>query len=221
MLHKTARKVIKMIQSFKRNLFILSFALICPAIMAAAQPVSPSSDYNYWNDEDKGFSEGTHFMLGYSTNIPNEYLGFDFGFTRTNGIGAYFDFKMSPQSLDISSTLYDDITVEKADTLYHDPLIDTLSSWISYNAGITKPLGKNTCLYGGLGLSIFHSYQQRLDPVGWLGANGYYWIEDTAKKEYKVNVSAGFYRRFAKYLYIKIGGDLVPLGFAAGLGLAL
>jgi opacity protein-like surface antigen len=199
-------------------LMLLSFlALIVIHSPAWAQV----EKYNYNDDEGPGFNSGTRLILGYAANISNQYLGFTLGFTRPRTWGIFLDYKMNTASLGIAPYLYD-YTVAYVETVYTaDTLKDTRNSWISVNAGVTWPVSDRFCSYLGLGLSFNRAYRQYYEPYGNMGDHGYYWINDETNSTVNLNVAGGVYYKLGRYFYLQLGGDLKPLGLAAGLGLAL
>jgi hypothetical protein len=176
--------------------------------------------YNYYDDEGPGFNSGNRIMLGYGANIPNQYLGFTLAFARPRTWGLFLEYKMNVTSLDIAPYLTD-YSVQHVEEVFRDTLKDQRSSWITVNGGVTRPLNDHLCAYLGLGLSFREAYRQYRDPYGALGDNGYYWIKDGANSTVNLNLTGGLYWKLGRYFYLQLGGDLKPLGLAAGLGLAL
>jgi len=178
--------------------------------------------YNYYDDEGPGFNSGNRLVLGYAVNIPSQYVGFTLGFTRPKTWGLFLDFKMNTTSLEIAPYLYDDLTVEYVETHYTaDTLKDNSSSWVSVNCGMTRPLNDHFCSYLGLGASFHKAYLQYREPYEGMGDKGYYWINDDANSTVNLNATGGIYYKLGRYFYLQLGGELNPLGLAAGLGLAL
>jgi opacity protein-like surface antigen len=201
----------------KASVLLGFLALIIIPSPAGAQ----GEKYNYNDDEGPGFNSGTRLILGYAANIPNQYVGFTLGFTRPRTWGLFLDYKMNTTSLEIAPYLYD-YTPEYVDTTYwSDTLIDHNNSWISVNAGLTRPINDRFCAYLGLGISFRKAYLQYYEPQGNNGDNGYYWINDDANSTVNLNVTGGVYYKLGRYFYLQLGGDIKPLGLAAGLGLSL
>lgn len=198
-----------------------SFTLGMLALIIVHSPAwAQVEKYNYNDDEGPGFNSGTRLILGYTANIPNQYVGFTLGFSRPRTWGIFMDFKMNTTSLEIAPYLYD-YTPEYVDTTYwSDTLKDRKSSWISVNAGLTRPLNDHFCAYLGLGTSFRKAYLQYYEPQGSNGDNGYYWINDDANSTVNLNVTGGIYYKLGRYFYLQLGGDIRPLGLVAGLGLA-
>ncbi|MDO9390753.1 MAG: hypothetical protein Q7U71_03155 [bacterium] len=204
----------------RRSSFILGLlALIIVHSPACAQV----EKYNYNDDEGPGFNSGTRLILGYSANIPNQYLGFNMGFTRPRTWGIFVEFKMNYTSLEIAPYLFDDLSVydeEQTIRSLSDTFIGARDSWISLNTGITRPLNDRFCSYLGLGVSFRRVYRQYYEIYGNMGDNGYFWINDDANSTVNLNVTGGVYCKLGRYFYLQLGGDLRPLGLVAGLGLA-
>jgi len=198
-----------------------SFILGLLALIMVHSPAGAQVEkYNYNDDEGPGFNSGTRLILGYTANIPNQYVGFTLGFSRPRTWGIFLDYKMNTTSLDIAPYLYD-YTPEYVNTIYwSDTLKDHSSSWISVNAGMTRPLNDRFCSYLGLGISFRKAYLQYYEPQGNNGDNGYYWINDDANSTVNLNVTGGVYCKLGRYFYLQLGGDIRPLGLVAGLGLA-
>jgi len=180
--------------------------------------------YNYNDDEGPGFNSGTRLILGYAANIPNQYLGFTLGFTRPKTWGIFLDYKMNTASLEIAPYLYGDLSVydeEQTIRSLSDTFIGVRDSWISVNAGITRPLNDRFCSYMGIGISFHRVYRQYYEIYGNMGDNGYFWINDDANSTVNLNATGGIYCKLGRYFYLHLGGDTRPLGLVAGLGLAL
>jgi opacity protein-like surface antigen len=205
-------------KSFFQTVLILS-ALFSTAM---AQTPPPGSEFDYWQDDDFSFNGSTRLFLGYTATIPSQNLGFTFGFTRPHAWGLYADYKMNIETLEIANYLYDDLTVEYVEKeYYYDTLIDIRSYWVTIDAGITWPLSRYFCGYGGAGVSFHKFYRQYHEPYGYKGDNGYYWINDETTSSVGLNLSAGVLYRLGRYLFLQLGGDIKPLGVAASVGLCL
>ena len=192
------------------------------ALIVIHSPAGAQEKFNYNDEEGSGFNSGTCLMLGYAANIPNQYVGFNLGFTRPKTWGIFLDFKMNTTSLEIAPYLYDDLTVDYVEEFYTaDTLKDNRSSWVSINCGMTRPLNNSFCTYLGLGAAFHKAYLQYREPYDGMGDHGYYWINDDANSTINLNVTGGIYYKLGHYFYLQIGGDLNPLGLVAGLGLGL
>lgn len=208
-----------MLKTMRTAPVLLSFLAL---IVIHSPAFSQVEKYNY-DDEAPGFNSGNRIMLGYAANAPNQYLGFNLGFTRPRTWGIFLEFKMNPTSLEIAPYLYDDLSVydeEQTIRSLSDTFIGIRDSWISVNAGITRPLNDRFCSYIGLGISFHRVYRQYYEIYGNLGDNGYFWINDDANSTVNPNVTAGIYYKLGRYFYLQLGGNTQPLGLAAGLGLA-
>ncbi len=194
------------------------------ALVVIHSPAGAQEKFNYNDEEGPGFNSGTRLILGYAANIPNQYVGFNLGFTRPRTWGIFLDFKMNTASLEIAPYLYDDLSVydeEQTIRSLSDTFIGVRDSWISVNTGITRPLNDRFCSYLGLGVSFHRVYRQYYEIYGSMGDNGYFWINDDANSTVNLNVTGGVYYKLGRYFYLQLGGDLRPLGLVAGLGLGL
>ncbi|MBI5805440.1 hypothetical protein HZA73_05290 [candidate division TA06 bacterium] len=208
-----------MLKALKAGLFLTIFAAL---IIVPGQTQAQGDKYNYLDEEGPGFNSGTRIILGYTANIPNQYIGFTLGFSRSRTYGLFLEYKMDLTLLEISPYLSENLTVEDVETaFYADTLKDTGYSWISVNSGITWPINDRFCSYLGLGASFHKAYRQYREPyTGGISADGSYWVRDDANSTVNLNVTGGIYCKLGRYLYMQLGGDIRPLGLVAGLGLA-
>jgi len=207
-----------------RMLRISSFTLGLLALIIVHSPAwAQVEKYNYNDEEGPGFNSGTRLILGYAANIPNQYLGFTFGFSRPRTWGLFLEYKMDLTTLEIAPYLSENLTVEDVeDIFYADTLKDSRYSWISVNGGITWPINDRFCSYLGLGASFHKAYRQYREPyTGGISADGSYWVRDDANSTVNFNATGGVYCKLGRYFYLQLGGDIRPLGLAVGLGLAL
>ena len=120
---------------------------------------------------------------------------------------------------DINKKIIFQQTLNKAENIFEDDLIDTDKKWISVNIGITRVLSGKMVIYGGLGISMLDVYRQYHDRFEILGKNGKYWIKEKENSITKMNALTGLLYHFKKPNWtIQTGIELQPFGISFGIG---
>ena len=164
------------------------------------------------------FKSTDHYIFGYVANIPEQLLGFSFTKTSPKKIGFYLDLKCSLPMYVGADDFYDDISVNEAEYVLFDYLLDVDNSWFSVNAGLTKTLSKHVVFYCGFGFSTRNRYQQYEDELGILGDEGEYLIENKSKYKQEINAFSGLIVTIGSGWTIQFGPESQPDGFSIGFG---
>ena len=160
------------------------------------------------------FKEGNHFAVGYAGNIPNEWLGLCLFSTKSEGVGFYFDLKVSVPMIYGGDDFYDNISIHQAEG-WGDNLTDTEDGWISANLGLTAVLSSSLAFYAGVGYTANTDYRNYYDEFHILGTNGSYWVEGDTEES--VNVLGGLLVVLGDNWGLQVGGETSPGGVTAGV----
>ncbi|MCK5050971.1 MAG: hypothetical protein KAS53_04490 [Candidatus Cloacimonetes bacterium] len=164
------------------------------------------------------FKSKDQYIFDYVANIPEQLLGFSITKTTPKKIGFYLDLKCSLPMYVGADDFYDDISVDEAEFVLFDYLLEVDDSWLSVNAGLTKVLSKHVVFYCGLGFSTRNRYQQYKDEFGILGDEGEYWIENKSKFKQEINAFSGLIVNIGSGWTIQFGPESQPDGFSIGFG---
>lgn len=164
------------------------------------------------------FKSKDQYIFGYVANIPEQLLGFSITKTTPKKIGFYLDLKCSLPMYVGADDFYDDISVDEAEFVLFDYLLEVDDNWLSVNAGLTKVLSKHVVFYCGLGFSTRNRYQQYKDEFGILGDEGEYWIENKSKFKQEINAFSGLIVNIGSGWTIQFGPESQPDGFSIGFG---
>jgi len=160
----------------------------------------------------------TYTMLGYTANVPSQFLGFFLASSRPRGIGPYFDLKLTVPFRDQGDDFYENISVNRAENIFGDRLIGKDDEWITVTVGATSRIHDDLTMYGSLGIAYYTAYRHYKDPTESLGYHGEYWIEDESKSETTLTGQLGFLIRTSPKWALQIGGQAQPTGITLGLG---
>ena len=161
----------------------------------------------------------TYTIVGFTANLPMEYFGLCIAGSRPEKIGLYLDLKTSISFKSGGDDFYENISVNKAENIFGDNLIDTSDSWTSFNAAGTKRISGQVTIYLGLGVSLYRKYRQYKDEFEILGDHGEYWIEDESESKTTLNTLGGiFIVPSESKITIQFGVEGQPAGFTAGIG---
>lgn len=178
------------------------------------QPKREASLQATQSEENKSF---IRYSIGYSANIPSQLLGICL-FSISNKIGFYGDLKFGGMLLgNDNSDYYENISINKAESIFGDKLLEKGDGSFAINLGITQNVLKKSFLYGGLGYSSIYGYRRYYDPFEILGDNGKYWIDDPDKKGGNINLFGGIIILTGNNVSLLLGGCSKPAGFNFGI----
>jgi hypothetical protein len=163
----------------------------------------------------------TYAILGYTANIPDQFLGFFFASSRPHGFGPYVDLKLTVPFRDQGNDFYDNISVNKAENIFGDRLIGKDDEWITVMLGATSRIRSDLTMYGAAGLAFYTAYRQYKDPYEILGHHGEYWIEDESKSETTLTGQLGFLLRTSPKWALQIDAQAQPTGVTLGIASVL
>jgi len=185
----------------KKIIFILLFMVL--------------SFVNLYGFKGSSLMDGNHFFVGYVVNIPTEYFGVVFLYTRSKAIGFFLDAKLSlPGEPD---PYYSTITKWEAEVFYGDPKIGNRSTYFTTNIALTWVFSKRFGLYAGLGYTIFTKYNQYDDLTNILGDT--YWIKVDEKEG--LNFLGGLMFIFIEDIASHVGLETNPFGVTVGIDFKL
>jgi len=151
--------------------------------------------------------------IGLSSNITAQTWGIVLSMIETDETsGVFFDFKMSFPLISASDNFYDNISLNKAENILNDRLIDVKDSWISINVGAMVEIYKYLSLYFGLGASFYSEYRKYYDRFEILGRYGKYWIENNQKDTTYFDMLYGVIITPVSWLPISVGYEKNPKG---------
>jgi hypothetical protein len=160
--------------------------------------------------------QGPYVGVGYVVNAPNMFLGAGVVvLPRPGWPGLYVDIKTTHDPPSRNAYYEPDITVAMAEG-FGDLLFRSAEAWTSVNAALVWPVGSETAIYGGAGLtreSVFLEYQ---DPAEERGRSGFYWIDDPAVSADHLNVLGGIFVQAGRRLVFQFGAELRPIGATVG-----
>lgn len=161
-----------------------------------------------------------NLSFGYSANVPQEIIGFNFFMIPPKSIGFYLDLKTDITSLKTTGdNYYDNITIGQAEG-WGDELLQEDKGYMSINVGATKMLTSRLAAYIGTGLTIVSKYRQYYDSTHILGYDGEYWISG-GDTEYGINGLGGIIFVLPSDFFIQLGGEINPSGATLGFGKVL
>ncbi|GAB4374936.1 MAG: hypothetical protein Kow0042_19930 [Calditrichia bacterium] len=195
------------------------FFLIC--IILSISRIAYSQE-NQTTKQATNFKNKFYSIIGYSANVPKELIGLHLFRLSPKRIGFYIDFKFnSLKNYNKRNDFYENISVNKAENVFSDELINNEKLWISINFAITKVLFNQLAIYAGLGYTESYSYRQYYDSLEILGKYGKYWIEDNNYKDSDINLMSGFFIQIDKAWIFQVGGELYPSGITIGIGYSI
>lgn len=168
------------------------------------------------NNKNISLKSRKHLFIGYTTNIPNQFLGFSLFSTNPKKIGLYIDMKGPFAFRSESDNFYDNISVNKAENIFGDSKVSTDEDWLTMNLGVTKTIFANTLLFIGAGYSDHTYYNQYYDEFEILGSNGKYWIE--RKSDSGINLFGGSMIIISNKVILQFGASSFPGSLILGLG---
>ena len=168
------------------------------------------------DNENISLKNKKHSFIGYTTNIPNQFLGFSIFSTHPRNIGLYLDMKGPFGFRSESDDFYENISVNKAENIFGDSKISTDDDWLTMNIGITKVILNKMLLFIGAGYSDNTHYNQYYDEYEILGSNGKYWIE--RKSNSGVNFFGGSMFIVSDKIILQFGASSFPSSLILGIG---
>ena len=184
-------------------------SLLLVALLLSMSPTSVSAATSKAGHND--------FVISYVANIPKQPVGFGLLMLRPNGWGMYGDVKWGVGVPD--DELYENISVNEAENIYGDTLLEQRDSWISINVGAARALfQRKVALYAGAGISLSSHYRRYYDSFEILGKNGRYWIPDETADHTEINFLGGIHWFPTEKLSISLGAEVQPTGITLGLG---
>jgi|GEM_PF-1117982 len=164
------------------------------------------------------FKKNSHGVFGYTINIPNQFIGLYGGKFDPDKTSFYFEIKTSTiSSISSKDEFYESISVNKAENIYGDKLIDTDKQYSSVNLCFTNVLSNHVLFFAGVGLSFIYSYKQYKDELEILGKHGEYWIEE--KSETKINILFGIIFPLNDKMGLSLGYQIEPSGLNIGINI--
>ena len=165
------------------------------------------------------FKSGDTKIFGFVTNLPQQFVGFNFVKLSNTNLGVFIDMKAGlPIRTNDDDDFYDNISVNKAENIFGDQLLNKDNHWFSINAGSTKVISQYTAIYVGLGVSLYSEYRQYKDDFEILGDNGKYWIENDDKSKTTINALGGIIFKINPTWVMQIGAEAQPTGISIGFG---
>jgi len=157
--------------------------------------------------------------FGLSSNIVAKTWGFNLSAVDIKETtGLFIDFKTSLPTIIGSENFYNNISLNKAENIFHDRLIKIQNNWLSINVGILAELHKYYALYFGLGVSWFTQYRQYKDNSEILGKHGEYWIENENVSTTNFDLLSGILITPSRHVMIQVGYEKKPYGINLGIG---
>ena len=153
--------------------------------------------------------------FGYAGNIPEVPFGFTFGVSYFEKIGWYLSLKLSANPVS-DNEYYGDISINKAENIFHDKRTGTKGQYFEFTLGINKRIINPVFIFCGLGYSHWSEYLNYRDEFEILGKNGSYYIDGGENTAINLNFGAGFIMQNGWYL--SIGGNTAPGGVDLGIG---
>jgi opacity protein-like surface antigen len=152
--------------------------------------------------------------FGFTTNIPNQWLGFCLFYAEPGQVGLYLDLKTGVPVTPGGDDLYEHISVSQAES-WGDPLRDKKNTWLSMNVGATFPVASRLAIYAGAGYSNNSKVRNYYDPLQILGTNGSYWVKD-GDTNY-LNGIGGVLIILGPSWGLQVGGEAKPRGVTSGI----
>lgn len=161
--------------------------------------------------------------LAYGKDVIDlEYAPRSSVYENAFGVGYY-------QMEDEGIGLYGNVlaTISKREPLYPslnvtsfgDPVVATYKELSMINIGATKKLHENFGIYAGIGYASAKAVAQKQDPLGILGSNGTYYVNDPQQDNSGANLNAGIILmldKFALNIGINSFTGTAYFGFGAG-----
>jgi hypothetical protein len=181
--------------------------LFCQLLFAS--PPGPTSD----------LSNRKIIAAGYIANIPKQFLGIYVLTINPKNIGFYFDMKFDLKLKNSHSDYYENISINKAENIFHDQLLGHDRSYTTFDLGMTKRISKGFSLYSALGITAIYYYRQYHDIYEILGNHGNYWIDDSPKSATQINFMGGFAFLISPKVIFHSSINVQPFGLNVGLGI--
>jgi hypothetical protein len=155
-----------------------------------------------------------HNALGFSANVPKQFLGFSLCTLRPHKVGLYVDIKAGIPFVEGSDSYYDNISIWQAED-WGDHLVSKQSHWISLNVGGTFVISSAVACYFGGGYSHRADYREYYDEFHILGEDGHYMIDDGSAS--RANFLGGLLVQADRTWGLQFGAESAPRGVTLGV----
>jgi hypothetical protein len=179
--------------------------MVCILFLLAPSSYAGSDDFSH-----------KCFLLDFIGNIPKQPIGFCVATIRPRSLGLFLSAKLSLPPFPPDNETYDNISIHKAEDIFHDKFMGTKKYGYSLSIGITRTISANSAIYLAPGLTWTDTYRQYYDKFEILGQNGEYLLKDDT--EMQPSISAGFILTASKGINMILGADIQPLGIDLGIG---